>query len=76
MMPSFTRQNNNQYNRRKKKKRMANIHGDVKIVNKTGLAKLNRQLKKKGKIEAKDFDNVNYKKIDITGHVPPVKKKW
>jgi hypothetical protein len=76
MMPSFTRQTLNTTSTVAYKKRMANVHGDVKIVNKTGLAKLNRQLKKKGKIEAKDFDNVNYKKIDITGHVPPVKKKW
>jgi hypothetical protein len=76
MMPSFTRQNDNQYNSSSFKKRMANIHGDVKVVNKTGLAKLNRQLKKKGKIEAKDFNKVGYKKLDITGHVPPVKKKW
>ena len=58
------------------KKRMVTAHGDVTIVNKTGLAKLNRQLRKKGKIEAKDFEKVGYKKLDITGHVPPVKKKW
>jgi hypothetical protein len=76
MMPSFTRQNDNQYNRPGYEKKIANIHGDVKIVNKTGLAKLNRQLKKKGKIEANDFDKVGYKKLDITGHKPPVKKKW
>ena len=76
MMPSFTRQNENQYNSSSFKKRMVTAHGDVTVVNKTGLAKLNRQLKKKGKIEAKDFDKVGYKKIDITGHVPPVKKKW
>ena len=76
MMPSFTRQNDNQYNSIGFKKRMVTAHGDVTVVNKTGLAKLNRQLKKKGKIEAKDFDKVGYKKIDITGHVPPVKKKW
>jgi len=76
MMPSFTRQNDNQYNSPGYEKKIANIHGDVKIVNKTGLAKLNRQLKKKGKIEANDFDKVGYKKLDITGHKPPVKKKW
>ena len=76
MMPSFTRQTANTMGTAAYKKRMANIHGDVTVVNKTGLAKLNRQLKKKGKIEAKDFDNVGYKKLDITGHVPPVKKKW
>ncbi len=28
------------------KKRMANVHGDVKIVNKTGIAKLNKKLKR------------------------------
>jgi hypothetical protein len=76
MMPSFTRQTANTMGTDAYKKRMANIHGDVTVVNKTGLAKLNRQLKKKGKIEAKDFNKVRYKKIDITGHVPPVKKKW
>ena len=76
MMPSFTRQGEHDKNSPIYKKRMANIHGDVKTVNKTGLIKLNRQLRKKGKIEAKDFENVGYKKIDITGHVPPVKKKW
>ena len=76
MMPSFTRQTLNTMGTEGYKKRMKTAHGDVKVVNKTGLAKLNRQLKKKGKIEAKDFDKVGYKKIDITGHVPPVKKKW
>ena len=76
MMPSFTRQNDNQYNSIAFKKRMVTAHGDVTVVNKTGLAKLNRQLKKKGKIEAKDFNKVRYKKLDITGHKPPVKKKW
>ena len=76
MMPSFTRQTSNTMGTEAYKKRMANIHGDVKVVNKTGLAKLNRQLKKKGKIEADDFKKVGYKKIDITGHKPPVKKKW
>ena len=76
MMPSSTRQNVRFENTVGHKKRMKNIHGDVKTVNKTGLIKLNRQLRKKGKIEAKDFDKVGYKKIDITGHVPPIKKKW
>ena len=76
MMPSFTRQTSNTMGTEAYKKRMANIHGDVKVVNKTGLAKLNRQLKKKGKIEEKDFNKVGYKKIDITKHKPPVKKKW
>ena len=76
MMPSSTRQNVRFENTVGHKKRMANAHGDVTVVNKTGLIKLNRQLRKKGKIEAKDFDKVGYKKIDITGHVPPIKKKW
>ena len=76
MMPSFTRQNDNQYNSYGYKKRMEQIHGDVMIVNKTGLAKLNKKLKKTGKLNKDDFSDVNYKKIDITGHKPPVKKKW
>ena len=29
-----------------------------------------------GKIDAEDFEEVNYKKIDITNHKPIVKKKW
>ena len=76
MMPSFTRQTANTMGTEGYKKRMKTAHGDVKVVNKTGLAKLNRQLKKKGKIEEKDFNKVGYKKIDITKHKPPVKKKW
>ncbi len=76
MMPSFTRQTLNTTSTVAYKKRMANVHGDVKIVNKTGLAKLNRQLKKKGTLEAGDFKTVGYKKIDISDHKPPVKKKW
>ena len=76
MVPSFTRQTANTMGSDAYKKRMANIHGDVTVVNKTGLAKLNRQLKKTGKIEEDDFKKVGYKKIDITGHKPPVKKKW
>ena len=76
MAPSFTRQSENERNTPAYKNRMKNIHGDVKTVNKTGLAKLNRQLKKKGTLEAGDFANLRYKKIDMTGHKPPVKKKW
>ena len=76
IMPSFTRQTANTMGTVAYKKRMANIHGDVKVVNKTGLAKLNRKLKKTGKLDKDDFSAVNYKKIDITGHKPPVKKKW
>ena len=76
MMPSFTRQSEVERSSPNYKKRMKNIQGPVKIVNKTGLIKLNRALRKKGKIEAKDFDKVGYKKIDITGHKPIIKKRY
>jgi len=76
MMPSFTRQNANATNTQEYKDRMKSVHGDVKIVNKTGIAKLNKVLKKKGKIDADDFGEVNYKKYDMTNHKPVVKKKW
>jgi len=33
-------------------------------------------LKKKGKLESGDFDEVNYKKVDLTDHKPIIKKKW
>ena len=48
----------------------------VKVVNKTGLAKLNKQFKKKGTLEADDFEDVRYKTLDISNHKPPVKKRW
>ena len=73
MMPSFTRQGENERASPVFKKKMATAHGEVKVVNKTGIVKLNRQLRKDGKL---DFDQVGYKKLDITGHKPPVKKKW
>ncbi len=76
MNPSFTRQNENQHNTIAYKKRMETAHGDVKIVNKTGIAKLNKKFKKTGTLDKEDFSAVNYKKLDITGHKPPVKKKW
>ncbi len=76
MMPSFTRQGENERNTIAYKKRMENAHGDVKIVNKTGIAKLNKKLKKTGKITEDDFDDVNYKKYDMTNHKAPVKKRW
>ena len=76
MMPSFTRQNENETAGPSYKKRMKTAHGDVKIVNKTGIKQLNKVLKKKGKLDADDFDDVNYKKLDITDHKPIVKKKW
>jgi len=73
---SFTRQNENETTGPSYKKRMKTAHGEVKAVNKTGIAKLNKVLKKTGKIDAEDFEEVNYKKIDITNHKPIVKKKW
>ena len=76
MMPSFTRQNENDVNSVSYKKRMKNIHGEVRQVNKTGIMKLNKVLKKKGKIEKEDFESVNSKKVDMTNHKPIVKKKW
>ena len=76
MMPSFTRQNENVTQTISYKRRMKNAHGEVKIVNKTGIAKLNKVLKKKGKLAEKDFTQVNYKKVDMTNHKPIVKKKW
>jgi len=76
MMPSFTRQGENDRSTPAYKKKMENAHGDVKIVNKTGLAKLNRKFKKTGSLTADDFDEVGYKKVDMTHHKAPVKKKW
>ena len=58
------------------KKKMSSAHGDVKIVNKTGIAKLNRKFKKTGTLETEDFTSVGYKKVDMTNHKPVVKKKW
>jgi len=54
------------------------VHGDVHAVNKTGLVKLNKILKKKGKINMKDdLDTVKFKnKLDLTNHKATVKKKW
>jgi hypothetical protein len=76
MMPSFTRQNENETTGPSYKKKMKTAHGEAKIVNKTGIAKLNKKLKKTGKIDEADFDEVNYKKVDMTNHKPIVKKKW
>ena len=75
MMPSFTRQGDNERSTVAYKKRSMQ-HGEVKSVNKTGIAKLNRKFKKTGTLDTDDFENVNYKKVDMTGHKPPVKKKW
>ena len=47
---------------------MKNVHGDVHAVNKTTLAKLNKVLKKKGKLESK-------KKIDDLYKVSSVMNK-
>ena len=55
---------------------MKTAHGEVRQVNKTGIAKLNKVLKKKGKLEAEDFGAVNSKKVDMTNHKPIVKKRW
>ena len=77
MMPSFTRQNENDINSTSHKMKMKNVHGDVHKVNKTTLAKLNRKLKKKGKLDAEDFEGIKFKeKIDMRNHKPIVKKKW
>ena len=76
MMPSFTRQNENDVNAVSYKKKMKTVHGEVKTVNKTGIAKLNKVLKKKGKLDTEDFGEVNYKKVDMTNHKPIIKKKW
>ena len=78
MNPSFTRQNENERNTVAYKKKMQSVHGDVKTVNKTGIAKLNRKLKKQGEITSDDFDDVGYKKIELKpGRKPPViQKKW
>ena len=76
MMPSFTRQNENTTSTPSYKKRMKTAHGEVRTVNKTGIAKLNKKLRKTGKIEAEDFEEVNYKKVDMTNHKPIIKKKW
>ena len=78
MMPSFTRQNENATTAPSYKKMMETVHGDVHQVNKTGIAKLNKVLKKKGKIDMKtDLDAVKFRnKIDMTNHKPTVKKKW
>jgi len=77
MMPSFTRQNENDVSAPSYKKRMKNVHGDVHAVNKTTLAKLNKALKKKGKLDSEDFKDIKFKnKIDMTNHKPTLKKKW
>ena len=76
MMPSFTRQNENETAGPSYKRKMKTAHGEARIVNKTGIAKLNRKLKKTGKLDSDDFQEVNYKKVDMTNHKPIVKKKW
>ena len=77
MNPSFTRQSENERNTVGYKKRMENPHGEVKTVNKTGIAKLNRKLRKQGEITSDDFEDVGYKKIELKpGRKPPVIKKW
>ena len=77
MNPSFTRQGENERNTVAYKKRMQNPHGEVRTVNKTGIVKLNRKLRKQGELSADDFDDVGYKKIELKpGRKPPVIKKW
>ena len=77
MNPSFTRQNENETNTHSYKKRMLNPHGEVKTVNKTGLQKLNRKLRKEGELSQEDFEDVGYKTIELKpGRKPPVIKKW
>ena len=76
MMPSFTRQNENETSTPAYQKRMKTVNGQAKVVNKTGIKQLNKVYKKKGKLESEDFDDVNYKKIDMTKHKPIVKKRW
>jgi hypothetical protein len=56
---------------------MQNPHGEVRTVNKTGIVKLNRKLRKQGELSSDDFDDVGYKKIELKpGRKPPVIKKW
>ena len=77
MMPSFTRQNENETAGPSYKKKMKTAHGDVYQANKTTLKKLNKVFKKKGKLEAEDFAEVKFKnKVDMTNHKPTIKKKW
>ncbi len=78
MNPSYTRQGENERASPTYKKRMETAHGDVKYVNKTGIKKLNKQLKKTGKLDAEAFEDVNYKKLELKpGRKPPViQKKW
>ena len=76
MMPSYTRQGENERSTASYKKKMENVHGEVTYVNKTGIAKLNKKLKKHGELTEDDFDDVGYKKADMSKHKPPVKKRW
>ena len=77
MNPSFTRQGENERNTYSYKKRMESSHGEVKTVNKTGLQKLNRKLRKRGELSQDDFEDVGYKKIELKpGRKVPVIKKW
>ena len=75
MNPSFTRQNENIQNTPTFKKKMETAHGEVRYGNKTGIAKLNRQYKKTGKM---DFDEVGYKKLELKPgrKIPVIKRKW
>ena len=76
MMPSFTRQNENETTGPAYKERMKSVHGEVRQVNKTGILKLNKALKKKGKLDSEDYASVNSKKVDMSKHKPIIKKRW
>ena len=64
MMPSSTRQAVRDQSGPSYKKRMQNIHGPVKVINKTAIKDLNRKLKKKGKLTSKDFEGARYKEFN------------
>jgi len=76
MMPSSTRQAKS--TEAAILRRKANLHGPVKIVNKTAIKKLNKTLKKKGKLTSKDFEGATYKEFD-RADLPTYelkKKRW
>ena len=76
MMPSFTRQNENETGTDYYKKKVKTLNGEARIVNKTGIKQLNKLYKKKGKLDSEDFEEVNYKKVDMDNHKPIIKKRW
>jgi len=62
MMPSSTRQAKSAEEATLRKK--TNLHGPVKIVNKTAIKELNKKLRKKGKLSTKDFETARYKEFN------------